>query len=59
MTGREFMNAVAGGKTDIIERLLNLLGETGSSYCVVGGLAVNAYAEPVVSLDPDRKGGGP
>lgn len=51
MTGKEFMNAVADGKTDILRLLLNLLEETGSTYCVIGGLAVNAYAEPVVSLD--------
>ena len=53
MTGKEFMNAVASGKTDIIQLLLNLLEETGTAYCVIGGLAVNAYAEPVVSLDLD------
>lgn len=51
MTGKEFINAVANGKTDIIQLLLKLLEETDSAYCVVGGLAVNAYAEPVVSLD--------
>ena len=27
--------------------------ELGAQYCVIGGLAVNAYAEPVVSLDLD------
>ena len=53
MTGKEFMNAVASGKKDIVQLLLNLLEETGSAYCVIGGLAVNAYAEPVVSLDLD------
>jgi hypothetical protein len=53
VTGKEFMNAVASGKTDIIQLLLNLLEDTGSAYCVIGGLAVNAYAEPVVSLDLD------
>jgi hypothetical protein len=53
MTGKEFINAIANGKTDIIELLLKLLDETGAAYCVVGGLAVNAYAEPVVRLDLD------
>ena len=53
MTGKEFMNAVANGKTDIVELFLKLLEDTGSAYCIVGGLAVNAYAEPVVSLDLD------
>ena len=27
--------------------------ETKSPYCAIGGLAVNAYVEPVVSLDLD------
>ncbi|MHC4502044.1 MAG: hypothetical protein ACYTFI_01980 [Planctomycetota bacterium] len=53
MTGREFMNAVANGRTDVLAVLLRVLEETGSEYCVIGGLAVNAYAEPVVSLDLD------
>ncbi len=47
------MNAVAKGRTDVLAVLLRVLEETGSEYCVIGGLAVNAYAEPVVSLDLD------
>lgn len=53
MTGKEFMNAVANGKRDVLQVFLDILAETRSPYCVVGGLAVNAYAEPVVSLDLD------
>jgi len=53
MTGKTFLNSVANGETDIISILLSLLEETGSEYCVIGGLGVNAYAEPVVSLDLD------
>jgi hypothetical protein len=44
---------VARGKSDIIQMLLDILGETKSRYCLIGGLAVNAYVEPVVSLDLD------
>jgi hypothetical protein len=40
-------------RTDFLERLIALLAEHGIRYCVVGGQAVNAYAEPVVSLDLD------
>ena len=36
-----------------LDRLIGLLEAEGIRYCVVGGLAVNAYAEPVVSLDLD------
>jgi hypothetical protein len=53
MTGKEFINSVANGKLDIIQVILDLLTKTGSRYCLIGGLAVNAYVEPVVSLDLD------
>ena len=53
MTGKEFINAIANGETDIIQALLDILKQTDSLYCVVGGLSVNAYVEPVVSLDLD------
>lgn len=53
MTGKEFMRALANGEADLVQILLNLLAETQAPYCVIGGLAVNAYAEPVVSLDLD------
>ena len=53
MTGKEFLNSLAKGKTDILQQLLGILTETDSSYCLIGGLAVNAYVEPVVSLDVD------
>ncbi len=53
MTGNTFFNSIAHGKEDIVHLLLSLLEETEAAYCVVGGLGVNAYAEPVVSLDLD------
>jgi len=53
MTGKEFVNRLANGKSDIIQTLLNILSKTGSRYCLIGGLAVNAYVEPVVSMDLD------
>ena len=53
MTGKAFLNGVSRSQEDIVQWLLSLLQETGSAYCVIGGLAVNAYAEPVVSLDLD------
>lgn len=51
VTGKEFLRAVANGKVDAVQLLLSILEQTGCDYCVIGGLAVNAYAEPVVSLD--------
>lgn len=53
MTSKEFLNTLANGEADILQLMLDILVETGSRYCVIGGLAVNAYAEPVVSLDLD------
>jgi hypothetical protein len=53
MTGRAFLNGVTRSQEDAVQLLLSLLQETACSYCVIGGLAVNAYAEPVVSLDLD------
>ena len=53
MTKKEFLNAVSNGKIDILQIFLDTLSAVGTDYCVIGGLAVNAYAEPVVSLDLD------
>lgn len=47
------MNAVGRGEVDVLQQLLDLLNELKIYYCVIGGLAVNAYVEPVVSLDLD------
>lgn len=53
MTEKEFLKAVSNGKEDVLQIFLDALSSTEVDYCVVGGLAVNAYAEPVVSLDLD------
>lgn len=53
MTEKEFLNNVANASKDVLQLFLDLLDEYDISYCVIGGLAVNAYVEPVVSLDLD------
>ena len=53
MTKKEFLNAISNGKADIVQAFLDILSSSNVDYCVIGGLAVNAYAEPVVSLDLD------
>ena len=53
MIAKDFMKSVGNSRTDVLQAFLDILAETGSRYCVIGGLAVNAYAEPVVSLDLD------
>lgn len=51
MNNKEFLNAMANGKTDVLQVFLETIAEPGTEYCVIGGLAVNAYAEPAASLD--------
>jgi hypothetical protein len=53
MRAREFWKAVTADRADFLDRLIALFADHGIRYCVVGGLAVNAYVEPVVSLDLD------
>jgi hypothetical protein len=53
MTGKEFLNSIANGEVNMVEAVLTLLRAGETDYCVIGGLAANAYAEPVVSLDLD------
>lgn len=53
MTGKKFLNSLANGKIDIIQLFLDQLAILKIDYCVIGGLGVNAYAEPVASLDLD------
>jgi hypothetical protein len=51
MTKKEFLNAISNGKVDVVQAFIDILSSSNVDYCVIGGLAVNAYAEPVVSLD--------
>jgi len=53
MNEREFTNRVTNSQEDFLQDVLDLLNERDVPFCVIGGLAVNAYAEPVVSLDLD------
>jgi hypothetical protein len=49
----EFWLTVVRDRADLLSKVLLLFTEHKISYCVIGGQAVNAYAEPVVSLDLD------
>jgi hypothetical protein len=48
-----FWKTIAMDRTEFLDRLLTLLIAHDIRFCVVGGQAVNAYVEPVVSLDLD------
>jgi nucleotidyltransferase AbiEii toxin of type IV toxin-antitoxin system len=50
---RDFWKAVTVDRADLLDRFLTVLRDRRARFCVVGGQAVNAYAEPVVSLDLD------
>lgn len=53
MTAQEFQRRTTGDESDFLGRFLALLRGRGSRFCVIGGQGVNAYAEPLVSLDLD------
>src|SRR5205809_3667997 len=53
MRALQFWKAVTMDRSDFLERLLEALATAKIGYCVIGGAAVNAYAEPVVTLDLD------
>jgi hypothetical protein len=53
MTKKEFLNSLSQSKKDVVQEIIDLLNEMKIDYCLIGGLAVNAYVEPVVSLDLD------
>jgi hypothetical protein len=53
MQALAFWKAVAMDKSNFLEGLIALLADHQIRYCVIGGQGVNAYAEPLVSLDLD------
>ena len=53
MQALAYWKAVTADKAGFLDRVIALLGQSGVRYCVIGGQAVNAFVEPVVSLDLD------
>jgi hypothetical protein len=47
----DYWKAVTSDRADFLDRVVEVLASV--RYCVVDGQAVNAYVEPVVSLDLD------
>jgi hypothetical protein len=52
MSEQEFLAALTG-RSDDLQLALEALRATGQPFCLIGGLAVNHYVEPVVTLDAD------
>ncbi len=54
MQALTFWKTITMDYADLLEKLIALLAENDVRYCVIGGQAVNAYVDPVVSLDLGR-----
>ncbi|MEW5767208.1 MAG: hypothetical protein AB1797_06215 [bacterium] len=53
MTKQEFYNKISNSKTDLISDFLDILHSKKIHYCVIGGVAINAHCEPLLTLDFD------
>ena len=53
MQARAFWRTVTVDHSDVLDRVLALLHGREARFCAIGGVAVNAYVEPVVTLDLD------
>jgi hypothetical protein len=53
MQALDFWKTVTMDYSNLLENLIALLREHKIQFCVIGGQAVNAYVEPLVSLDLD------
>ncbi len=51
MQALEYWKAVTSDRSGFLDRVVAVLRDSGVKYCVIGGQGVNAYVEPVVSLD--------
>ncbi len=53
MQALDFWKTIAMDHSNLLENLIAFLREHEIQFCVIGGQAVNAYVEPLVSLDLD------
>ncbi|MGH9333358.1 MAG: nucleotidyl transferase AbiEii/AbiGii toxin family protein [Vicinamibacteria bacterium] len=53
MKAIEFWKTIAVDHANFLDEFIAVLRDEHISFCVVGGQAVNAYVEPLVSLDLD------
>lgn len=52
MTAEEIYESVTNGGASVFAEVAEVLGQTGP-WCLIGGLAVNCYVEPVYTIDAD------
>ena len=53
MQALTFWKTITMDQVNLLENLVALFDKHGIQYCVIGGQAVNAFVEPLVSLDLD------
>lgn len=53
MQSLQLFKLVTADKSNLLDRLLKLLDDNNIGFCVIGSVAVSAYAEPLVGLDFD------
>jgi hypothetical protein len=53
MQALDYWKTVTADRSEFLDRLLGVLRDSGVRYCVIDGQGINAYVEPVVSLDLD------
>jgi len=53
MEALAFWKAVTMDRSNFLDEFISLLRNSGIQFCVIGGQAVNAYVDPLVSLDLD------
>jgi hypothetical protein len=53
MKASAFWKTIVADRSDFLDRLVGLFEQNSIRFCLIGGQAVNAYADPVVSLDLD------
>jgi hypothetical protein len=53
MQALEVWKTVTMDRSNFLDNLIALLSEHAIRYCVIGGQGVNAYVEPLISLDLD------
>ncbi len=52
MTAKEFLAGLTGSSDDF-RLMVEALRASGQRFCLIGGLAINHYVEPMVTLDAD------
>ena len=52
MSGAEFFAGITGRSDDLV-RVIAALRSVGQPFCLIGGLAVNHYVDPMVTLDAE------